>query len=242
MADNVRLLGVTLDHRLSMNKHWTKSVVRAFTTYVHCNIFDQPSPSAMPTWLPAQSSAPGSTTPTPCCMAHHPRTLIVFNASKMHWLDASWTRKLIEARLHCCINYTGCPSVIVLTLNLLNSRSSLVHLLLACSLIHQSLDTCHLTLSALRILTFSLFLGQRQSSVRARSMLLHRPFLILSLRTSDQPTTSLRFAAFWRRFTSAMPSINTSDIIRASDSTYFVDIARIKKFILTYLCWSWRKE
>jgi len=31
-----------------------------------------------------------------------------------------------------------------------------------------------------------------------------------------------------------MPSINTSDIIRASDSTYFVDIARVKKFILTY--------
>jgi len=32
-----------------------------------------------------------------------------------------------------------------------------------------------------------------------------------------------------------MPSINTSNIIRASDSTYFVDIARVKKFILTYL-------
>jgi len=32
-----------------------------------------------------------------------------------------------------------------------------------------------------------------------------------------------------------MPSTNTSDIIRASDSTYFVDIARVKKFILTYL-------
>jgi len=31
-----------------------------------------------------------------------------------------------------------------------------------------------------------------------------------------------------------MPSINTSDITRASDSTYFVDIARVKKFILTY--------
>jgi len=32
-----------------------------------------------------------------------------------------------------------------------------------------------------------------------------------------------------------MPSINTSDIIRASDSTYFVDIARVKTFKLTYL-------
>jgi len=32
-----------------------------------------------------------------------------------------------------------------------------------------------------------------------------------------------------------MPSINTSDIIRASDSAYFVDIARVKKFILTHL-------
>jgi len=66
---------------------------------------------------------------------------------------------------------------------------------IACTLIHQSLDTCHLALSTLRILTFSPFLGQ-QSSVRARSVLLRRPFLILSLRTSDQPTTSLRFAAF----------------------------------------------
>jgi len=32
-----------------------------------------------------------------------------------------------------------------------------------------------------------------------------------------------------------MPSINASDITRTSDSTYFVDIARIKKFVLTYL-------
>jgi hypothetical protein len=35
-----------------------------------------------------------------------------------------------------------------------------------------------------------------------------------------------------------MPSINTSDITRASDSTYFVDIARVKKlytYLLTYL-------
>jgi len=30
-----------------------------------------------------------------------------------------------------------------------------------------------------------------------------------------------------------MPSISTSDIIRASDSTNFVDIARVKKFVLT---------
>jgi len=71
---------------------------------------------------------------------------------------------------------------------------------IVCTLIHQSLDTCHLALFALRIglLTFSPFLGQRQYSVRARSVLLPRPFLILSLRTSDQPTTSLRFgfAAF----------------------------------------------
>jgi len=44
--------------------------------------------------------------------------------------------------------------------------------------------------------TFSPFLGHRQSSVRARSVLLRRPFLILSLRTSDQPKTSLYFAAF----------------------------------------------
>jgi len=32
-----------------------------------------------------------------------------------------------------------------------------------------------------------------------------------------------------------MPSIHTSDITRASDSTYFVDIVRVNKFILTYL-------
>ena len=35
-----------------------------------------------------------------------------------------------------------------------------------------------------------------------------------------------------------MPSINTSDVTRASDSTYYVDIARVKKlntYLLTYL-------
>jgi len=74
----------------------TKSVARAFTTYVHWDIFDQPSPSAIPTCLPAQSSARGSTTPTPCCTAHNPRTLIVFNGSKIRWLDASLTQNLIE--------------------------------------------------------------------------------------------------------------------------------------------------
>jgi len=66
-------------------------------------------------------------------------------------------------------------------------------------------------------------------------MLLCRPFLILSLRTSDQLTTSLRFVAFVRSFTSEMPLVNTSNVTRATDSTYIVDIARVKKLILTYL-------
>jgi len=79
---------------------------------------------------------------------------------------------------------------------MVNVADSLVHLLLARNLIHQLLDTCHLAPSALRILAFSPFLGQRQSSVCAHSVLLRRPFLILSFRTSDQPTTSLCFAAF----------------------------------------------
>jgi len=35
--------------------------------------------------------------------------------------------------------------------------------------------------------------------------------------------------------TSALPSINTSDITRASDSTYLVDIVHVNKCILTYL-------
>jgi len=37
------------------------------------------------------------------------------------------------------------------------------------------------------------------------------------------------------RFIFAMPSIHTSDITRASDSTYFVDLARLNKLIITYL-------
>jgi len=172
-------------------------------------------------------------------MEHHLRTLIVFNASKMRWLDASWTRKLIVARKRCYINYTGCPFDIVSTLNLRNSRSSLVHLPLVRTgtliVISRSISARYIALSALRIQTFSPFPGQRQSSVSARSVLLRRPFLILSLRTSEQVTASLRVVTFQRRFTSAMPSINTSDIICGSDSTYFVDIARLMKLILTYL-------
>jgi len=42
MADHVRLLGVKLDNRLSMDKH-VNEVTHVFTTYVHCDIFDQPS-------------------------------------------------------------------------------------------------------------------------------------------------------------------------------------------------------
>jgi len=112
--------------------------------------------------------------------------------------DCLLSRRLAAQLARMCyyINYTGCLSVIVLTLNLRNSRSSLVHLPLARSFIHSSIDICHLALSALRILTFSPFPGQRQSLVRARSVLQRRTFLILSLRTSDQLTTSLRFAAF----------------------------------------------
>jgi len=142
-------------------------------------------------------------------MAHHPRTLIVFNASKMRWLDASWTRMLIGARMRCYIDYTGCPSVIVLTLNLLNTRSSLVHLLLACTFIHQSLDTCHLALSAL---------GSRAFRVAA-------PTVFNSLPQDIRSTDNI--SAFCR--------LLKTFYFRASDSTYVVDIARVKKFILTYL-------
>jgi len=106
MADHVRLLGVTLDNACRWTSMWTKSVAHVFTTYVHCDIFDQPSLSAMPTWLPAQSLAHGSTKQTPCCTEHHLRTLMVVNTSKMRWLDASWTRKLIGAWMRCYINYT----------------------------------------------------------------------------------------------------------------------------------------
>jgi len=49
--------------------------------------------------------------------------------------------------------------------------------------------------SPLRILTFSPFLGQRQSLVRARSVLLRRPFVFNS-RPQDIRSTSQRFAAF----------------------------------------------
>ena len=56
-----------------------------------------------------------------------------------------------------------------------------------------------------------------------------RPFLILFLRTLDRPTIFLYFVAFQIRFISAMPSINTSDITWASDSTYFVEIAHVMK-------------
>jgi len=37
---------------------WTKSVTHTFTTYVHCDIFDQPSPSAMQTSLPTHLVPP----------------------------------------------------------------------------------------------------------------------------------------------------------------------------------------
>jgi len=39
---------------------WTKSVARVFTTSVHCDIFDHPSPSATPTWNMIVFSVVGS--------------------------------------------------------------------------------------------------------------------------------------------------------------------------------------
>jgi len=145
---------------------------------------------------------------------------------------------LIGARMLCYINYTGCPSVIVSTLNLRNSSLSLVHL--PCTtLINLSLDICHLAaLSARRILTFSPFLGQRQSSVRALSVLLHRPVVFNSLphqdiRSTDNISTFCRLSIKTFYFRNAFNQ-HYSDITRASDSTYFVDSARVKKLILTF--------
>jgi len=107
-----------------------------YTTYVHCDIV-RPAITVCDANMMA-CSVVGSRLAARLrqrrVMAHHPRTLFVFNACKMRWLDASWTRKLIGARIRYYINYNGCPSVIVLILNLLNSRSSLVHLLLVCTL------------------------------------------------------------------------------------------------------------
>jgi len=155
---------------------------------VHCDIFDQLSPSAMPTWLPAQLSARSSTTPTPCCMEHHLRTLIAFDASNMRWLNASWTRKLIEARMRCYINYTGCLSIIVLTLNLRNAflaRSS------STSSYLNSLVARYLSSHTLRSQPSRRSQDKDSLSVRAHSMLLWQPFLFLpmDIRSTDSIST-----------------------------------------------------
>jgi len=43
-SDHVQLLGVTLDNRLSMDKHVNEVSRAFFIIYVHCDISDQPSP------------------------------------------------------------------------------------------------------------------------------------------------------------------------------------------------------
>jgi len=136
MADHVRLLGVTLDNRLSMDKH-VNEVSQTCFNHLRALQHIRPAATVSDANMIACSVVDSQLDyANACCMEHHPRTLIVFNASKMRWLDASWTQKLIGAWMRCYINYTGCLSVIVLTLNLLNSRSSLVHLPLARTLVH----------------------------------------------------------------------------------------------------------
>jgi hypothetical protein len=129
MADHVKLLGVTLDNHLSMDKYVNEvSRAHVFTIYAHCDKFDLPSPPVTPILLPDPSRAHGSTTLSPCCMAYHRRTSIVFKASKMRWLDASWTLKFIGVQMRFYNKYTSCLSISVLTSNLRSLRSLLAQL------------------------------------------------------------------------------------------------------------------
>jgi len=131
MADHVRLLGVTLENRQSMDKH-VNEVSRTCFYYLRALRHIRPcSHHCRRCKHDCLLSRRLAARLRQRCVAWN-----IINASNMRWLDAYWTRKLIVARMRCYINYTDCLSVIVWTLNLRNSRSSFVHLLLALTLIH----------------------------------------------------------------------------------------------------------
>ena len=202
------ILSVTLDNRLSMDKH-VNEVSR--TCFYHLRALRHIRPAI------TVSNANMIACSVVGLRLDYANAVLYGASSKninhLQRIQNALARCVLDSKAYrssdalIYIRYTGCPSVIVLTLNLWNSRSSLVHLLPARTLTHQSLDTCHLALSALRILNFSPFLEQRQSSVRARSVLLHAPTVFNYLPQDIRSTDNIY--ASWRRFISAMPSINT---------------------------------
>ena len=198
----------------------------------------------MSTRLPAPSLAHGSTTLALCCTMSHRRTLIVFNTSRMHWFDASLTWKFIVVRTCCYNSYIGSLSVSSNVLLQQLHWQPIRHyidfkLVKLAFLAHSSATSLYLNSSVapylpsrtLRSQDTSLFAVLRTKTVFGSHV--YWTCVIFFPRKSDWLTQFLfRFVAavaFCRCFISAKPLINTSDITRSSDSTYFIDITSVKK-------------
>jgi hypothetical protein len=174
-----RIMSSYLASHSTTTCRWTSvcmmCVACVFTIYARCDTFDQPSPPVTPTRLHVPSWAHDSNTLTPSRVAYHRRTSIVFIASKIRWLGASWTLKFTRVWMRCYNNYTGCLSISELTSNMWSWHSLLAHPPPVRTWTHQLPEICHPVCSALKILACLLFPGPRQSLVRAHFALLLLP-------------------------------------------------------------------
>ena len=85
-SPQVKLLGITLDISLSLNKHVASVSKSCFSA---CARYDTPSLTTRKKPLPARSSSHDLTTLTPYWLARHPKTSTGCNTSRTHWRGLS---------------------------------------------------------------------------------------------------------------------------------------------------------
>ena len=190
MADHVKLLGVTLDNRLSMDKH-VNEVNRTCFYHLRALRHTRPVITASDANMIA-CSVVGSRLDCSNAVFYGVLSENVNRLQRIQYAGSMHRTKFIVVRTCWYINYTGCLSIIVFTSNLQSSRSLLAHLPPVRTSTHQLPDLCHPMHFTLKILACSLFPGQRQSLVRERFASLRRPFLILFLGTLDRLTMFCR--------------------------------------------------
>jgi len=100
LSDHVKLLGVTLNNRLTMDKRVNKVSRACFIIYVHCNTSDQPSPPKTPTWLPA-CSVVGSRLDYANAVLYGVSSK---NITRLQRIQNSLAHCVVDLKLHCGSN------------------------------------------------------------------------------------------------------------------------------------------
>ena len=213
LADHVKLLGVTLDNRLSMDRH-VNDVSRSCFYHLRALRHIRPAITASDANMIA-CSVVGSRLDYANAVLYGVSAKNINRLQRVQnaWLVASSIPKLIKVRTRCYNIYIGYLYNIASTSNSPSLRFWHVQPPLVRISTHQSRRINHLARFVHKNLASSLFRDQKQSLAPVRFASLLRLFLTHLPRKYDHVTMFYRFADNWRHFISAAPLTRTSDIL-----------------------------